>query len=80
MQIFVTTLTLMNNKLTYRTITLDVNAGDSIKSVKQKIQHKEGISPDKQRLLLGGEALEDSQSLGDYNIQKKATLELIYMG
>jgi ubiquitin len=70
MQLFVKTLT-------GKTVSIEVEEGESIEDVKAKIAEKEGIPPEQQRLIFGGQQLQDSKTLDDYNVGDDATLHLV---
>jgi len=70
MQVFVKTLT-------GKTITVDCEPDESVESLKAKIQEKEGVAPDQQRIIFGGKQLDSLKSLSDYDIDDDSTLHLV---
>merc|ERR1719232_1508397 len=70
MQLFVKTLT-------GKTVTIEGEEGESIEDVKAKISEKEGIPPEQQRLIFGGQQLQDGKTIDDYDVGDDATLHLV---
>jgi len=70
MQIFV-------KKLTGKIETFNVNQSDTVKDIKEKIQEKDGVSMNKQRLIFAGKQLEDHRTMEQYNIKKESTVHLM---
>jgi hypothetical protein len=71
MQIFVKH---MHGKVTV----LDVDPEIRVHELKEKIQYKEGIPAQEQRLIFSGKTLEDGQTLEDYSIQRDSTIHLVF--
>ncbi len=63
--------------LSGKTTTLDLDRADTIASVKNRIQEKEGIAQGEQRLIFGGKQLEDDRTLSDYNINAESTEHMV---
>lgn len=63
--------------LTGKTLMINVDQNESIEGLKEKIQEKEGIPPDQQRIIFAGQELSDEKHFEDYSIKKEATLHLV---
>lgn len=63
--------------LTGKEIELDIEPNDNIQRVKERVEEKEGIPPQQQRLIFGGKQLADDRSARDYHIEGGSVLHLV---
>lgn len=63
--------------ITGQTRTIEVQNTDTVRSIKEKISEKEGVSADQQRLIFAGKNLEDDKQVQDYNLGKDSTIHLV---
>lgn len=60
-----------------KTITVEVEPDESIESLKNKLQSKEGIPINQQRILFGGKQLDSKKTISDYDIQNESTMHMV---
>lgn len=70
-------MSLFVKTMTGKTVSIEVEEGESIEDVKAKISEKEGIPAEQQRLIFGGQQLEDCKSLEDYGVNDDDTFHLV---
>eukprot|EP00052_Salpingoeca_macrocollata_P028780 m.282933 g.282933 ORF g.282933 m.282933 type:complete len:80 (-) comp22900_c10_seq1:74-313(-) len=63
--------------LTGKEIELDIESTDLVRRIKERIEEKQGIPPEQQRLIFGGKPMGDDKSMADYKIQGGAVLHLV---
>ena len=60
-----------------KTLTVEVEPDESVESLKNKLQSKEGIPPNQQRILFGGKQLDSKKSISDYGIEDESTMNMV---
>jgi len=63
--------------LTGKEVALNVEDSDTIRKVKERLEEKEGIYPDQQRLIFGGRAMADTKTIADYQLKAGDTIHLV---
>ena len=73
------TFTITAETLLHVKHTLTVSSTDTVLSLKKQVENQESIPTDQQQLIFAGKQLEDDKTLGEYNIQKAATIHLVIL-
>ncbi|XP_016098462.1 NEDD8 isoform X2 [Sinocyclocheilus grahami] len=63
--------------LTGKEIEIDIEPTDKVERIKERVEEKEGIPPQQQRLIYSGKQMNDEKTAADYKIQGGSVLHLV---